>query len=460
MNDLEVRFTIEGQKSETRFTLIDDNDKYQLVGIDANGEEHILNLGRDSDTGLLFFDGESLKFEEEETVVTERLNRLSSELVEKISFGLDIADGSDDGSFDLHDENSKPGYTPDQVYVENKPFSLSQLMDLIKDGDLEIAPDFQRHFVWDRTRQSKLIESILLGLPLPSMYLSQYDDGRLTIVDGLQRINTINYFLKNELRLCNMEYLTECNNCTFEELKENKKLSMLQIRRFRQTQIMCFVIDYRSPAELKYDLFRRLNTGGKVLNDQEIRNCMSRRPLQTLLLNMANLPSFKSATQGDVKDTRMAAQEAALKFIYFYDEYSEKNPIGNYNGVMSRVLDNCVERLNKEDPDTLEKYIPLYDKSMSIALELFGKNAFRKIRADGKKRPINKLLMLAISVLLAKHSDRYTKKVDLAPAMETLLQDERMDKCISLHTSNKANIEYVFSRIKENLFDRYLLNNE
>lgn len=460
MNDLEVRFTIEGQNSETRFALVDDNGKYQLVGKDANGKEYVLNLKRDSDTGLLFFDDNSVKFSDNPAVVMERLNGLSSELIENISLGFDISDGSDDGSFDLHDENNKPGYTPDQVYVENKPFSLSQLMDLIEDGDLEIAPDFQRNFVWDRTRQSKLIESILLGLPLPSMYLSQYDDGRLTIVDGLQRINTINSFLKNELRLCNMEYLTECNDYTFDELKENKTLSMLQIRRFRQTQIMCFVIDYRSPAELKYDLFRRLNTGGKVLNDQEIRNCMSRPPLQKILSDMANLQSFKDATQEDVKDTRMVAQEAALKFIYFYNEYDEKNPVGKYNGFMSRVLDNCVEKLNKEDPDTLKKYILLYDKSMLIAFELFGKSAFRKIRADKKKRPINKLLMLAISVLLAKHSDRYTKRMNLVPAMEDLLQDEKMDKCISLHTSNKANMEYVFKCIKENLFDRYLLDHE
>ncbi len=257
-----------------------------------------------------------------------------------------------------------------------------------------------------------------------------------------------------------MEYLIECNDYTFEELKENKKLSMLQIRRFRQTQIMCFVVDYRSPAELKYDLFRRLNTGGKVLNDQEIRNCMSRRPLQKMLFEMAHLKSFRDATQGDVKDTRMAAQESALKFIYFFNEYNENNPIGSYNGLMSKVLDNCVEELNKVDSNSLNKYKDLYDKSMLMAFELFEKNAFRKIKADGKKKPVNKLLMLTISVLLAKHGDRYTKKTNLVAEMKNLLQDEKLDKCISLHTSNRANIEYVFKCIKENLFDRYLLSYE
>ena len=454
MNELDVRFTIEGQSSEINFALIKDDDKYQLVGKDDNEKEIILSLKRDSETGLLALVDNSVQFVEDENSISERLNELSIKLTEALSQGLDISDNSED-------EKKKPGYTPNQIYVENKPFSLNQLMELINDGDLEITPNFQRHFVWDRTRQSRLIESILLGLPLPSMYLSQYDDGRLTIVDGLQRINTIRFFLQNDLRLCNMEYLTECNGCTFRDLQVKKKISMLQIRRFRQTQIMCFVIDYRSPAELKYDLFRRLNTGGKVLNDQEIRNCLSRRPLQDLLNQMSELNSFKKATQGNVKDTRMAAQEAALKFIYFYDEYNDNNPVGNYNGLMSKALDNCVERLNKESEAELTKYKDLYDKSMQLSFSVFGENTFRKIKSDGKKRPINKLLMLTVSVLLVKHFDKYSCWKNLSSEMETLLQDDdKLDKYLSLHTANKSNIDYVFKCIKEKLFDRFLLNHE
>lgn len=453
MNELEVRFTLKGREldGETRFALVQVDDKYQLVGKTADGNDLALNLKRNSETGVLALDDTSVQFEENESVISERLNGLSSELIEVFSQGLDVSDNSEEGK-------KKPGYTPDQIYVENKPFSLKQLIDLIKDGDLELAPAFQRNFVWDKTRQSKLIESILLGLPLPSMYLSQYNDGRLTIVDGLQRINTIKSFLDGNLRLCNMEYLEDCNGKTFEELKDKKKLSMLQIRRFHQTQIMCYVIDYRSPTELKYDLFRRLNTGGKVLNDQEIRNCMSRVPVQKLLSEMSSLESFKQATKKEVKDTRMAAQEAALRFICFYDEYGDENPVGNYDGFMSKLLDKCVEKLNAIKETELNKYKELYDKSMSMSFKLFNENAFRKVREDGRKRPINKLLMLVISVLLAKHGDEYVCK-NLSQEMVQLLgKDEKLDKCISLHTSNKANIEYVFKCIKENLFDRYLLN--
>ena len=93
--------------------------------------------------------------------------------------------------------------------------------------------------------------------------------------------------------MSNLEYLEECNGKTFKQLSE--VLSALRIRRFSQTQIMCFVIDYRSPNKLKYDLFRRLNTGGKPLNNQEIRNCLSRPPLQKALKEMVNSEQFKKS---------------------------------------------------------------------------------------------------------------------------------------------------------------------
>lgn len=456
MNDLEVRFTIEGQSSETRFALVEDNGKFRLVGNDSNGEEIFLKLNRDPDTGLLNLSEKSRnRLSEDDSVISARLDELSAELTDAYSQGLDISDNSDDGS-------GKLAYTPNQIYIENKPFSLAQLMDLIREGDLEVAPVFQRNFIWDKTRQSRLIESILLGLPLPSMYLSQYDDGRLTIVDGLQRINTIKSFFENRLRLCNMEYLTDCNGFTFEELQEKRKLSILQIRRFRQTQIMCFVIDYRSPSELKYDLFRRLNTGGKVLNEQEIRNCMSRPALQDALFQMSKSENFLKATNYSLKDTRMAAQEAALKFIYFYDEYSDKSPIGEYDGRMSKALDGCVEKFNVFSKSNLKKYIDMYDDCMGLSFYLFKENAFRKIKEDGKKRPINKLLMLVVSVLVAKHYDKYQNifrkqkdvTVVLTNKMKELLQhDEYLNNSLSLHTSSKSSVEYVFKCVKKQLFD-------
>ncbi len=453
MAQLEIRFTIKGENQETNFKLIKVDDVYKLKGISDISGEKVFLLKQDSNSRRLLLQ-EGKVFEETDSVIDERLLGLSEGLIEALSEGLELDD-------DVIEKAQKPGYRPDEIYVENKPFSISTIMDLITDGDLEVAPNFQRNFVWDKTRQSKLIESILLGLPLPSIYLSQYPDGRLTIVDGLQRITTIKRFMDDELVLCNMEYFEDCNGKKYSELKSY--LPLLQYRRFRQTQIMCFVIDYRSPDALKFDLFRRLNTGGKSLNEQEVRNCLSRKHLQNLLIAMVATEEFKNATASSVSDSRMAAQESALRFIYFYNQYSESNVIGDYSGELCRSLDAYVEVLNKKSEKELNSYLDIFKKSMQMAYDLFGAYTFRKIEIDNKKKnAVNKTLMLAISVLLAKYYDKYKEKViegvklsnELA---QLLLTDHQLSKVITTSTTHKASIKYTLETLKNDLFDKYLL---
>ena len=235
---MEVRFTLKGKNNETIFSPIStyEGDNY-LLGVDENGKELRIPIRRNPE-GIFALEDISI-FEETEEVVSERMLGLTEEWLENDYVGLE----SDSAS--VSDAMISPGYTPEEIFVENKPFSLRQIMELIDSGDIEISPNFQRNFIWDNTRQSRLIESIFMGLPLPSIYLSQYEDGRLTIVDGLQRIYTIRKFFDDKLRLSNMEYLIQCNGLTYSGLA--KTLSPLRIRRFAQTAIMCFVIDYRSP---------------------------------------------------------------------------------------------------------------------------------------------------------------------------------------------------------------------
>lgn len=449
MAQLEVNFTIKGEKSETTFTLLSGEDKFYLIGISEISGKQEFELKRD-ETTMVFCLVKQGVFEEPEEIVESRMIGLAGEWIDVQSQGLET-NGEDEPI------NKKPGYGPQDIFVEPKNFSLTQLIQMVNDGDIEIAPRFQRHFIWDRTRKSRLIESIFLGLPLPAIYLSQYDDGRLTIVDGLQRISTIKEFLEDGFSLCNMEYFEFCNGKNFSELN----LPGLQLRRFKQTQITCFVIDYRSPSQLKYDLFRRLNTGGKVLNDQEIRNCLSRSGLQETLHSMITSSEFKQATGGRVKDTRMAAQESALRFIYFYNQYSDDFPIGEYDGDMSGALDSCVEDLNSYTKQALNKYVDLYKNSMRLAYKLFGDYAFRKVGVDymeRRKNSVNKSLMLVISVLLAVHGDKYVIDGNLTSRLADLLnKDSQLNEAISWSTSSKKNISYVFKYLKDNLFDKYLL---
>lgn len=451
MAQLEIRFTPKGEINERSYFLRNDGNDFYLKEDSMNGQRYKVERNEFANTFMLIDkDG----FEEPADVIEDRMLGLSEEWIEVQSQGLET---------DNEEQNvaRKPGYGPKDIIVNADSYSISDLMRMVDNGDIEIAPRFQRHFIWDKTRQSRLIESIFLGLPLPAIYLSEYDDGRMTIVDGLQRISTIRDFVRGDLRLCNMEYFDICNGKTFMELD----LPELQLRRFYRTQIMCFKIDYRSPSQLKYDLFRRLNTGGKALNDQEIRNCLSRSTVQDTLFNMINSQEFVAATGGSIKDTRMAAQESALRFICFHKLYSNTTSLIGYDGNMSRALDSCVEELNETSQSELGKYVELFTDSMNAASSLFGEFAFRKVKSDyltARKNSINKSLMLAVTVLLATH-DEYRRRTtcenltsELAHLLET---DKELSDAISWSTSSKKNISYVFDSLKKNLFDKFLLNN-
>ena len=447
MAQLEVRFTLKGEQNEKAFFLRNDGDEFYLIGDSADSKKY--KVRKDEFTNIFTLEDKDI-FTEPAEIIEERMVGLSENWVETQSQGLE-ADNED------MPKSQKPGYGPKDIIVNTDSYSINELMRMVENKDIEIAPRFQRHFVWDKTRQSRLIESIFLGLPLPAIYLSEYDDGRMTIVDGLQRISTIRDFMNNELRLCNMEYFDFFNGKTYSELN----LSDLLSRRFSRTQIMCFKIDYRSPNQLKYDLFRRLNTGGKALNDQEIRNCLSRNDVQDALYNMISSQVFKSATCGSIKDTRMAAQESALRFICFYDFYTNAADLSGYDGNMSRALDSCVERLNEFSKQELNKYVTLFNDSMELAYSLFGDYAFRKVYpgySNTRKSSINKSLMLAISVLLAVYGKRYNSRRNLTDELADLLKrDMYLVTAISWSTSSKRNIIYVFDCLKNELFDRYLI---
>lgn len=450
----EVRFKIKGYDQEILFVPAQESDSlFYLFGKLPDDSKKKIEMHQDPDTKVFKIDDIS-EIDESQEIIEERLLGLSQEWMDDQAQGFES---------ELNEEQKeRPGYTPEDIFVENKPFSLKQINDLINDGDIELSPDFQRNFIWDNTRQSRLIESIFLGLPLPSIYLSQYRDGRLTIVDGLQRIMTIRRFINNELRLNNLEYITECNGKTAEQLQNI--FSPLRMRRFGQTQIMCFVIDYRSPVNLKFDLFRRLNTGGKPLNNQEIRNCLSRMELRTTLRSMVMTSSFRSATGGSVKDNRMEAQEAALRFIWFYKNYdvSGANPVAFYSGNMEDTLNSAVECLNEDTG--LHTILPIYEQALKDAYSLFGNQTFRKVipQQATRRNPVNKLLMLTITVLLAKYETQYRSKIDsgieLTSALaELIYRDDMLFNLLTWSTNAKSNVEYVFSKIKNELFDQNLL---
>lgn len=445
----ELRLTFKGDTSETLFSLTIGRDGRKLLYSTLDETKNLpIEIGEDEAWKLA--DDDYSLFEESRSVIDERLSGLYGEWIDNISQGVES-----DSNVTANPSTVSDLRTED-IFVELKPFSLKQLVDLIDDGDLDISPNFQRNFIWDKTRQSRLIESILMGLPLPACYFSQYKDGCLTVVDGLQRLRTIHKFWKDELALSNLEYLKDCEDKTYGELK-NGILSPLRIRRFAQTQLMCFAIDYRSPSRLKYDLFRRLNTGSKPLNSQEIRNCLSRKPLQEMLSSVIKSPEFIKATDASIKNTRLEAHEIVLRFIYFFSQYTPDNPIGDYDGNMEDCLNQLVEALNQSSDFT--RYITPFKEALTMAYRLFGKDAFRKVTGSTRS-PINKPLMTCITVLLAHNRQRYVmpEKTGALTAllMKKISEDSDFFNALTYGTNNATKIKRVFNNLTE-LFEANLL---
>ncbi len=419
-------------------------DIYDLV----NNENHpLIKLKLDSNTKkLVILEKDPLIAEDNENL-NSKLDELLLELIESEQTG------TEENESNSIDENP---YDPDKIRVETKPFSLRQIFDMIEDNDIDLSPDFQRNFVWDNQRKSRLIESILLRIPLPMFYFSQDENGKLTVVDGLQRLSTIRDFMNNKLKLKDLEYLDNCENKFYDS---DPSIEPKYYRWFNMTQITVNVIDPSSPSKVKYDIFRRLNTGGKPLNSQEIRNCLSSILLRDTLRKMITLDSFKTATLGSVKDVRMQAQELALRFIYFHKIYQTDNTLLEYNGKIDTELDDLTDEISKSKTDNISNYIILFDNAMQNAEYLFGRYAFRKckeehISATANQQLINKALFVASSVLLSNYDPQIIKANNNAqslslPLAQRISGDNDLFLFLTYSTNSKANMQAIFNAVKD-----------
>lgn len=388
---------------------------------------------------------------DEDIVLSSKLDKILLEIIESEQ------SGTENTELDFSEEHSP--FDPEKIKVHAKPFSLRLISDMIDDNDIDLSPDFQRHFVWNSAQKSRLIESILLRIPLPMFYFSEDNEGRITIVDGLQRLTTIKEFMDNKFALRNLEYLeNSCGGRYYQSEGKKVGLDAKYLRWFNQTQFSVNVIDPSSPPKVKYDIFRRINTGGKPLNNQEIRNCLAGTSLREVINEMVTLSEFKSATDYSIKPTRMDDQELALRFILFSRFIEKKGNIYEYTGYMDSSLDDLTDELSKLPKNDLEKYVTLFYNSMKNAEYLFGSRfAFRKVRPhdlepNAYKQLINKALFVSCSVLLSNYNHESVCKLNpekalLIPLAKSIDEDHEFLNFLSYGTNGRNNLLYVFDKV-------------
>ena len=346
------------------------------------------------------------------------------------------------------DDQIKEPFDPTLIRVETKPLSMDLLISRIQNKEIDLMPDFQRKAgIWSDAAQSRLIESMLIRIPLPAFYMDASDEDEWLVVDGLQRLTAINRFvIKKELKLSGLEFLHNLRGMGFDELPRNFR------RRINETQVTVYLIEKDTPPEVKFNIFKRINTGGLPLSSQEIRHALNQGEATKMLKRLAESDEFKKATSYGIRDHRMAAQECVLRFMAFtlksYRSYKSKD--------FDNFLNTAMTTINNMQENNRMKLEDSFVRSLNASSDIFGIYAFRKqYRKNTGRNPINKALFETWTVNLSnldnvQLKELKGKKEELVNGfIELMNSTSGFDDAISQGTGNVAKVDLRFSKIEE-----------
>ena len=328
---------------------------------------------------------------------------------------------TDDSGVELEQEDSDTivePYDPSNVRISSRSMTISLIESRLSYNEIQLDPDFQRRAgIWNLTAQSRLIESLLIRIPLPAFYFDATNDDYWVVIDGLQRLTAINKYIHGEYPLVGLEYLKNHNGLLFNEL--DRKLQ----RRILETEILAFVVERDTPKDVKFNIFKRINTGGLPLSPQEIRNALYQGQGTKLLNQLASSDVFRKATDGGVKTGRMSDRECVLRFLAFlltpYKEYSKN---------LETFLNEALQKLNQQSPEQIYDLERRFYRSMDAAIKIFDNRAFRKPLET--RTAINKPLFEAWSVTLDQNTDAenevlISKREELYKSFKEIYQSDR-----------------------------------
>jgi hypothetical protein len=368
---------------------------------------------------------------------------------------LDLGDAVitevEQGSTGIEEEDLGPEeaitepFDPTLIRVATNALTIDLLTARLREKEIELAPDFQRMGgIWSDVAQSRLIESILIKIPLPALYLDATDEDRWIVVDGLQRLTALKRFaITKELRLTGLEFLN-LNGKSFSELPRNLQ------RRIMETQIVVYLIERGTPPAVKFNIFKRINTGGLPLSPQEIRHALNQGTATRVLADLARSQEFKMATANGIKDRRMADRECILRYFAF-----RIRPYSSYKGKdLDGFLNQAMVALNAMSDSEVSDLVSDFKRAMLLAYKIFGRDAFRKrYSAQQARYPLNKALFEVWSVNLSQISapdsaEIVIRREQLKTGFMALMNTDEFDRSISTSTGDPARIRERFSAVE------------
>ncbi|CAI2388390.1 MULTISPECIES: DUF262 domain-containing protein [Alteromonas] len=315
--------------------------------------------------------------------------------------------------------------------------SVRDLVAMIDEGDIDLDPDYQRNYLWENKKASLLIESILLNIPIPVVYVAENEESQWNVIDGLQRLNSLYRFFKNEFKLSRLEVLSELNGLTYHNLPPKAK-RMLGNGMFRVVVLLA-----ETHPEIKYDVFMRLNTGSVRLNEQELRNCLYRGKFNDFLKECRFNEKFLACLK--LKDThkRFVDAELVLRFLAIRENYDLNTYTLNYPGRMKTFLNMFMAKYQNIDTEKMAEFGAAFNGCMDNIYSVLGDTAFRRPDKYGNhetriNRSLIDVIMLCFSHLTMQECEE-NKEVYQQNIVE-LCEDENFLDAITYGTADSKRI--------------------
>jgi len=373
-------------------------------------------------------------------------------------FGSSLEDESVERELvDADDLLMEKPFDPTKINIETKTPSLDTLINRIKENEIQMDTTtyFQRQDdLWDVVKQSRLIESILIRFPLPAFFFDASDDSNWLVVDGLQRLSSIrNFCVTQSLKLTNLEFLTQLNGKKWTDLSGDLK------RVIREAQVVIYKIMPGTPTDVKFNIFKRINTGGLVLEAQEIRHALFQGKPAQFIAELGKNEAFLRATDWRIKTHRMLDRDFANRFLAFYlFGYESYTP--DLDTFMSKAMAS-IDQLSQQE---LDKITYDYTEAMNTAYSIFREETFRKIYRDySRLPPINKALFDAIATQFAllstvERTALVEKGDEFKRALYSLLnEDQYFFTAVTSSTGDRNRVIHRQSQVK-NLIVQTLLS--
>lgn len=269
-----------------------------------------------------------------------------------------------------------------RLVTQSYDLSVNTLVEQWEDGTLTL-PEIQRQYVWDNARASRLIESLLLNVPIPVVYFSETEEVNYLVIDGHQRIQSIVRFLDNRFALSGLKIFGELNGKRFHQLSDRDQ------RQLRTRVIRAIIISADSDPMMKFEVFERLNTGSIALNAQEVRNSTHRGPMNELIKELTLYVPFRKCVGNPKPRPRMVDNELILRHLALDHRWTEYRP------PLKRFLNEYMREANAWPREELDAARSKFETSCDSLLAVLGQGAFRLI--DAKGNPIDRSVNRALA---------------------------------------------------------------